>query len=163
MLQSSLLLLQLLLHFPITSTSTRLRTRLYPLKRSNSAEPPGLIPINHLNPEPDEAFVFDLHPLKQKPGEKTGIPCGVTQGMLGDLYGSHRLDLTGDPTKEPMAAATVQSTDGQDCITADPAEHGADKGSGLVWLLGDPAEVPAVDDAPPLPENPAVVKALTPA
>lgn len=143
------------------NSATRHNLRLLPLNRGNGGEPPGT--INNLIPNANDPYVMDLHPQKRQPGAKVGIPCGLTNGILYDLYGSKRLDLTGDPTKEPPPIESEQSVDGQDCIKADPSERGSDKGSGLVFLLGDPEKVPEPADAPPnAPENPDVVKALSP-
>ena len=106
--------------------------RLFPLKRGNSAEPSGLIPIKHLVPDETSAYAMDLHPLKQKEGAKVETPCGLSADVLGDLYGSRRLDLTGDPSKQPEAPES------SDCMKTDPAAKGPDKGSGLVRLYFNP-------------------------
>lgn len=142
------------------TTATNLR-RVLPLNRGNGGEPPGT--INNLIPNADSPYVMDLHPQKRQAGQKVGTPCGLTSGVLYDLYGSKRLDLTGDPTKPAPPVETEQSEDGQDCIKQDPASKGGDKGSGLVWLLGDPEKIPPDADAPPdMPEDPTIAKALTP-
>ena len=113
--------------------------------------------FNDLGLNSQSGYVMDLHPNKNKQGAKTAVPCGVTTGVLDDLYGSRRLDLTGDPTKEPPPIETEGGVEGQDCIKTDPAARGSDKGSGLVWLLGDPAKVPEpLEDAPKEPEAPFV-------
>ena len=148
-------MLSILLVFSLTHSSIASNLRLFPLKRGNSAEPPGLIPIKHLIPDESSPYVLDLHPFKHAEGAKETTPCGLTPDVLNDPYGSHRLELTGDPSKEMEAPSET------DCIKTDPMTKGEDKGSGLVWLLGDPAQVPKVENKPP-PENPLVAQALAP-
>ena len=118
---------------------------IYPLKRGNGGEPPGLIPTNHLIPTEESSYVMDLHPLKRGSGSAGGgTPCGLTSRVLGDLYGSRRLNLVSDAGSEtaPPLSDSPAGVEGQDCIGEDQQLRDGDRGSGLVWLLGDPARVP---------------------
>ena len=121
------------------------RGALYPLKRGNSAEPPGLIPVHKLVPTAESSYVMDLHPLRRGSGSKpTGTPCGLTSKVLGDLYGARKLNLVMDESgaAPPPPLGGGGGVEGQDCIGQDQQLREGDKGSGLVWLLGDPAKVP---------------------
>lgn len=116
----------------------------YPLVRGNGAEPPGLIPTNQI-PREGSGYLMDLHPLKRGSGSGgDGTPCGLTSGVLGDLYGSRRLNLVSDAGSEsaPPPIDSSGGVQGQDCIGEDQQLREGDRGSGLVWLLGDPKRVP---------------------
>ena len=119
---------------------------LYPLNRGNGAEPPGLVPSHNLIPAAGSGYVMDLHPLKRASGSAPGTPCGLTSKVLGDLYGARKLDLVGGEgggAAAPPSLGDADGVEGQDCIGEDQQLREGDKGSGLVWLLGDPSQVPS--------------------
>lgn len=147
----------LLLLLPLCAADRRERSALrrgalYPLKRGNSAEPPGLVPTRQLVPTAESSYVMDLHPLARKSGSKPGTPCGLTSKVLGDLYGARKLDLVMDKggsaaAPPPLNDGGNSGVEGQDCIGEDQQLREGDKGSGLIWLLGDPATQPPAGEA----------------
>ena len=106
---------------------------------------------------------MDLHPHSLEKrfsvGASTGTPCGFTDRILGDLYGSKQMNLLMDEDKggQPPAGGGVEPVDGQDCLGEDARGERNDK-SGLIWLLGDPSQIeekkdPGLAALPAAPDN----------
>ena len=148
------LLLLLLLWCTIHARARRLRHRLFPVRRGNSGEPPGLIPTANVLPSEGDGYAMDLHPLRSKEGQGHPTPCGLSNDKLQDPYASRKLNLImGDAGGDGGGGGGggEQDTDGcyHDTPEGDVLEASGDaKGSGLVWLLGDPAKAPPVEEPP---------------
>ena len=142
-----LLLLSCALHAHANASRRRLRHRLFPVRRGNSAEPPGLIPTTSVLPEGD-GYAMDLHPLRSKEGKGQPIPCGLSNDKLQDPYASRKLNLIIGDEDGGGGGGGDKDADGcyHDTPEGDVLEASGDaKGSGLVWLLGDPTKAPPVD------------------